>query len=269
MSAEPTTDFIGAIEQGVAWATLNRPKSLNAFSFQMRDELIRFLRQVEGDDAVRCVVLRGAGGNFMAGGDVKAFTSQIALPAKERRALFEEMCHAMHPIIYLVRRLQKPVIASVEGACAGLGMSLVLASDLAIAAESATFTLAYVKIGTTPDGGASFFLPRTVGMKRAMEIALLSDRLDAAAAERLGLVNRVVTADRIEAETQALARRLADGATQAIGRTKVLLSSALGHDLETHLQLEGMNFAASTLTDDMVEGVSAFVEKRRPKFSNQ
>jgi 2-(1,2-epoxy-1,2-dihydrophenyl)acetyl-CoA isomerase len=175
----------------------------------------------------------------------------------------------MHPIVYLMRRLKKPVVASVEGACAGLGMSLVLASDLAIASETATFTLAYVKIGTTPDGGASFFLPRTVGMKRAMEIALLSDRLDAAAAERLGIVNRVVAADQIEAETQALARRLADGATQAIGRTKALLSSALGHDLETHLQLEGMNFAASTLTGDMVEGVSAFVEKRRPKFSNQ
>jgi 2-(1,2-epoxy-1,2-dihydrophenyl)acetyl-CoA isomerase len=168
-----------------------------------------------------------------------------------------------------MRRLKKPIVASVDGACAGLGMSLVLASDLAVAADNAVFTLAYVKIGTTPDGGASFFLPRTVGMKRAMEIALLSDRLDAHTAERHGIVNRVVAPDLLAVETEALARRLADGPTQAIGRTKLLLSSALEHGLEAHLQLEGINFAACTLTDDMLEGVSAFVEKRRPKFSNQ
>jgi 2-(1,2-epoxy-1,2-dihydrophenyl)acetyl-CoA isomerase len=269
MEGTPSADFIGTIDSGIAWATLNRPKSLNAFSFAMRDELIRFLQQVEFDDQVRCVVLRGAGGNFMAGGDVKAFTTQIALPPDERRALFEAMCHAMHPIIYLMRRLKKPVVASVEGACAGLGMSLVLASDLAIAADNAVFTLAYVKIGTTPDGGASFFLPRTVGLKRAMEIALLSDRLDAPTAERHGIVNRVVAPDRLAAETEALAHRLADGPTQAIARTKALLSSALEHGLEEHLQLEGINFASCTLTNDMLEGVNAFVEKRRPKFSNQ
>ena len=231
MAAARASHFIGTIESGIAWATLNRPESMNAFSFEMRDELIRFLQRAEADDQVRCVVLRGAGGNFMAGGDVKAFTAQIALPPDERRALFEAMCHAMHPIIYLMRRMGKPVLASIDGACAGLGMSLVLSSDLAIAADNAVFTLAYVKIGTTPDGGASFFLPRTVGMKRAMEIALLSDRLDAHTAERHGIVNRVVAADRLAAETEALARRLADGATQAIARTKLLLSSALEHGL--------------------------------------
>jgi|SRR5665213_613170 len=269
MAASATADFIGHIEDGIAWATLNRPDALNAFSFQMRDELILFLQRVEADSSVRCVVLRGAGGNFMAGGDVKAFTSQISLPDDERRALFESMCHAMHPIIYLMRRLQKPVLASVAGACAGLGMSLVLASDLAIAADNAVFTLAYVKIGTTPDGGASFFLPRTVGLKRAMEIALLSDRITAEVAERHGIINRVVPQERLAEETLALARRLADGATQAIARTKALLSSALSHDLEAHLQLEGINFAACTVTADMVEGVNAFVQKRRPKFNNQ
>jgi len=106
MRPDGTSDFIGKIEQGIAWAGLNRPESLNAFSFEMRDELIRFLKQVEFDSNVRCVVLHGVGGNFMAGGDVKAFTSQMALPPDERRALFEEMCHAMHPIIYLMRRLR-------------------------------------------------------------------------------------------------------------------------------------------------------------------
>ncbi len=269
MSSDGNADFMGDIADGIAWATLNRPEALNAFSTEMRDGFLNFLLRIENDPQVRCVVLKGAGGNFMAGGDVKSFIADLAKPPEERRALFERTCHSMHPIIYLLRRLQKPVIASVEGACAGLGVSLVLACDLAIAAENAFFTLAYVKIGTTPDGGASFFLPRTVGMKRAMEIALLSDRLNATTAERHGLVNRVVPTDDLANETRKLAERLAAGATQAIGRTKALLSGALSRDLEAHLQLEGMNFAASTLTSDMLEGVSAFVEKRRPKFDNR
>lgn len=269
MSAAAASHLIGEISEGIAWITLNRPESLNAFSFAMRDELIRFLLRIEHDPEIRCVVVRGAGGNFMAGGDVKAFTAQLALPQEERRVLFESMCHAMHPIIYLIRRLQKPVLASIEGACAGLGMSLVLACDLAIAADNAFMTLAYVKIGTTPDGGASFFLPRTVGIKRAMEIAMLSERMDAATAERYGIINRVVPADRLADETKAFAARLASAATQALGRTKSLLSGALSRDLEAHLQLEGLNFAACTLTSDMIEGVTAFVEKRRPIFRNK
>lgn len=261
--------FIGEIRDGIAWATLNRPESLNAFSPSMRDDMIAFFRRIENDAQVRCVVLRGAGGNFMAGGDVKSFVTEMGKPIEERRALFEQTCHAMHPMIFLLRRMPKPVIASVAGACAGLGVSLMLACDLTIAADDAFFTLAYVKIGTTPDGGASFFLPRVVGLKRAMEIALLSDRIDAATAERYGLVNRVVPAQQLAEQTQQWAEKLARGATLAIGRTKALLSSALSHDLEAHLQEEGMNFAASTATADMVEGVTAFIEKRRPRFDNK
>jgi 2-(1,2-epoxy-1,2-dihydrophenyl)acetyl-CoA isomerase len=267
MSGAP--HFLGRVEGGIAWATLNRPEAMNAFSPEMREALIQFLMSVEHDPEVRCVVLGGSGENFMAGGDVKTFTADLAQAPEQRRSFFERTCHAMHPIIYLLRRMPKPVIASVQGACAGLGTSFVLACDLAIAADNAFFTLAYVKIGTTPDGGASFFLPRTVGMKRAMEIALLSERLDAATAERYGLINRVVPLDKLAEETRTMALRLASGATQALGRTKALLSSALGHDLESHLQQEAINFAASTVTSDMIEGVTAFVEKRRPKFENR
>ena len=269
MSAEDSADFIGEVSGGIAWATLNKPDSMNSFSPNMRDNFIKFLLRVETDPAVRCLVLRGAGENFMAGGDVKSFVADLARPADERRAHFERTCHLMHPLIYLIQRLPKPVIASVAGACAGLGVSLVLACDLAIAADNAFFTLAYVKIGTTPDGGASYFLPRTVGMKRAMEIALLSERLTAEVAERYGLINRVVPQAQLAAETLKMAERLAGGATQAIARTKMLLMSAMSHELEAHLQLEGLNFAASTVTQDMIEGVGAFVDKRRPKFENK
>lgn len=257
------------IADAVAWVTFDRPQVLNAYSVEMRDELIPFLRAIEHDEAVRCVVLRGAGENFMAGGDVKSFVAEMAKPLEERRARFEGLCHAMHPIIYLLRRLPKPVLASVAGACAGLGVSFVLASDLAIAADTASFTMAYVKIGTTPDGGASFFLPRTVGMKRAMEMALLSERMDATRAERMGLINRVVPAEQLEAQTRELASRLARGATQAMARTKALLSRAFSHDLETHLQMEAESFAACTVTADMSEGIGAFVQKRPATFNNR
>jgi 2-(1,2-epoxy-1,2-dihydrophenyl)acetyl-CoA isomerase len=173
----------------------------------------------------------------------------------------------MHPTIYILRRMQKPVVTSISGACAGLGLSYVLASDLAIAADTAFFTLAYVKLGTTPDGGSSFFLPRTVGMKRAMEIALLGDRFDAAAAEKYGIVNWVVPADKLVDETKALATRLAEGPTHAIGRTKALISAAPTRDLETHLQAEGVSFGACAATAEMAEGVAAFVAKRPAEFN--
>jgi len=266
MSAE--RDFVGEVDAaGIAWGRFNRPSALNAFSDAMRDEMIEFFLRIENDPKVRCLVLHGAGKHFMAGGDVKSFTAQFERSPEQRRAHFEATCHKMHPTIYLLRRMQKPVIASVSGACAGLGMSYVLASDLAIAADNAFFTLAYVKLGTTPDGGSSYFLPRTVGMKRAMEIALLGDRFDAAQAEKYGLVNWVVPADRLTEETMALATRLAEGPTHAIGRTKALISAAPTRDLETHLQAEGVSFAICSSTAEMAEGVAAFVAKRPAEFN--
>ena len=261
--------FLGEVADGVAWATFNRPQALNAYSEPMRELILPFLRHAEDDPAVRCVVLRGAGGNFMAGGDVKSFTEHMAKSPLQRQMTFEALCHSMNAIIYQLRRMPKPVVASVEGACAGLGFSFVLASDLALAADNASFTLAYSKIGTTPDGGASFFLPRTLGLKRAMEVALLSERMDAATAERLGILNRVVPTAELQAQTRDYAHRLARGATQAYGRTKALLSSAFGQALEAQLQSEAINFGACARTDDMVEGVAAFVQKRKPEFRNK
>ena len=261
-------DFVGEIRSGIAWGRFNRPDALNAFSDEMRDTMIAFLLRIEHDPAVRCVVLQGTGKHFMAGGDVKSFVSQFERAAEERRAHFEATCHKMHPIIYLLRRMRKPVISSVSGACAGLGLSLVLASDLTIAAENSFFTLAYIKLATTPDGGSSFFLPRIVGLKKAMEIALLGDRFDAAQAERLGIVNWLVPADRLAEETEKLARRLADGPTEAIGRTKALLSASFSNELESHLQAEGISFSLCATTEAMNEGVKAFVEKRPPVFND-
>ena len=257
------TEMKGAI----AYGTFNRPEARNALSDEMRDQVFRFLQAADRDPAVRCVVFRGAGEHFMAGGDVKKFAQfAIEKSPQERRETFHQRIHTLHANTLLMHRLRKPVIASVRGAAAGYGMSFVLACDMALAADDAIFTLAYVKIGTSPDGSGSFYLPRTVGMKKAMEIALLGDRFDAATAAQLGLVNRVVPAADLAAETEALATRLATGPTHAIANTKALLYASLENSIETQLNQEALSFGDCAASDDWAEGVRAFAEKRQPEF---
>ncbi|SLN35826.1 enoyl-CoA hydratase [Oceanibacterium hippocampi] len=254
---------------GVATITLNRPEVLNALSEAMVQGLGEFLTDIEGDPSVRCVVLKGAGEHFMAGGDVKGFGPLAKLPPEERRRRFEARIHKLHPVIFTMRRLRQPVIASVQGAAAGFGLSLAMACDMVIAADKAFFTLAYVRIGTSPDGSGSYFLPRIVGMKKAMEIALLGDRFDAATARDLGLVNYVVPAETLEAETAKLAARFVAGPARAIANTKALLNASLGNSLESQLAREAWSFADSAASEDWAEGVTAFAEKREPRFTGK
>jgi len=251
----------------VTTVTLNRPKALNALNRDLTLALRDAVFAAEADPAVRCVVIRG-GEHFMAGGDVKSFHERLQARASgaQTRAQFETFIHEVHAIIISMRRMPKPVVASVSGAVAGFGVSLMMACDLVIAADNAYFTLAYVHIGTSPDGGSTFSLPRSVGAKKAMEIALLGDRFDAATAERLGLVNRVVPAAALEAETAKLAARLAAGPTAVYGRTKALLNRSLGNPLEAQLQFEAECFSQSAAEPDFAEGVRAFVEKRKARF---
>jgi 2-(1,2-epoxy-1,2-dihydrophenyl)acetyl-CoA isomerase len=162
--------------------------------------------------------------------------------------------------------MPKPVLASVRGAAAGFGMSLMMACDLVIAADNAYFSLAYASIGASPDGGSTFALPRIVGAKKAMEIALLAERFDAATAERLGLVNRVVPAASLDEVTAKLAARLAAGPVAVYGRTKHLLHASLGSSLESQLQREAEAFAQSASEPAFAEGVRAFIEKRKPQW---
>ncbi|HKF70191.1 MAG TPA: enoyl-CoA hydratase-related protein [Stellaceae bacterium] len=256
-------------QSGIAMLTLNRPKVLNALDATMREGLEAALDRVESDPAVRVVVLRGAGGGFMAGGDIKYFTEITALPPAERTRRFEKFIHHVHPVIVRMRRLPFPLIASVHGPVAGIGMSFLMACDLAIAAEDSFYTLAYCHLGTSPDGGSTFFLPRTVGMKRAMEVALLGERFDAKTALAWGLVNWVVPTAELGDRTTALARRLTNGPAQAYAGTKRLLNQSLGTSLETQLQAECESFARCAGTEDFAEGVAAFIAKRPPKFQGR
>ncbi|MFT4582862.1 MAG: 2-(1,2-epoxy-1,2-dihydrophenyl)acetyl-CoA isomerase [Gammaproteobacteria bacterium] len=262
-------DLLFEKKNNIATLTFNRPEARNALSVEMRSSLRDVLAEIEYDDDVRCVVLRGSGEHFMAGGDVKRMVEFVDKPAAEIRASFTQRIHDLHPIMFTMRRMPKPIIASVAGAAAGAGVSMSLASDLVIAADSAFFTLAYVHIGTTPDGSASFNLPRAVGIKKAMEIAMLGDRYDAQTAKDIGMINFVVPQADLEAETDKLATRLASGPTHVYGNTKRLLYRSLENEWESQLQLEGETFADCAARADFREGVTAFAEKRKAKFTGK
>jgi 2-(1,2-epoxy-1,2-dihydrophenyl)acetyl-CoA isomerase len=250
------------IAGGIANVRLNRPDRLNALDFPMAEALVAAVTQVEHDTSVKVVTLTGEGRAFMAGGDISAFQG----PADEVRVRVPMIMEPLHEGLEILAGLPQPVIASLQGAVAGAGMSIALSTDLAIAADNAIFTLAYSKLGVSPDGSSSWTLPRLVGLRKAMEIALLSDVYDAPEAVRLGLVNRVVPAADLAAETEKLARRLADGPTFAFGRTKALLRGSLDNSLHDQLAAEAAGFGACIGTTDFAEGVNAFLAKRPAAF---
>jgi 2-(1,2-epoxy-1,2-dihydrophenyl)acetyl-CoA isomerase len=240
----------------IATLTLNRPESLNALDPAMIDALVKETASLAADRSVRCVVVRGAGSHFMAGGDIGHFATLLEATPVER----------LHPAIETLHRMPQPVLASAHGAVAGFGLSLLCACDLAIAAESAYFTAAYRQLGLTPDGGLSYALPRLVGSRKAMEIVLLAERFDAREALRLGLVNRIVPDAELDTATAALARALARGPELATRNGKRLLRQSLSQPLSVQLEAESTSFGACAASEDFVEGVRAFLEKRVPQF---
>ena len=254
------------IDDSIATVTLNRPQALNALGPAMSEKLREITEYLETDQAVRAVVLRGAGEHFMAGGDIKWFQAQLGNAPETCRHSLERIIGEVNASVIRLRRMAKPVIASVHGAVVGFGLSLMSACDLAIAADNAYFSLAYTRIGATPDGGATYALPRSVGVKHAMEIALFGDQFDARRALEIGLINRIVPLAELAEETRLVAARLAAGPTAAYGRTKRLINQSFDHSLTEQLLAEQDSFADITATRDYAEGINAFIAKRKPKF---
>jgi len=254
---------------GVATLTLNRPGALNTLDFAMMDALVAHVATLASDDTLRVVVLRGAGDHFMAGGDVHAFAQYLEHPPDERRAAFQRSIERLHAAIEHLHRMPHPVVARVQGAVAGFGLSLVCACDLAVAAEDAYFTSAYRHLAVTPDGGGTWSLPRIVGMRKALEIVLLSERFDAREALRLGIVNKVVPAADLDRAVAAVIAVLGAAPVTAVRNAKRLLRGSLDRSLSEQLQAEAASFAQCAATPDFVEGVSAFIAKRKPRFGGE
>lgn len=251
---------------GVFEIVLNRPEILNAANREMIADLVQATAEAEADGDSGAVLLRGAGSHFMAGGDIRMFGELVRRPPGERRRIFQEMVAALDPTMLRLRGMAKPVVAAVQGAAAGFGLSLVLAADLALAAEDAVFGAGYIHLGTSPDGAMTANLPRLVGPKRAAELMLLGERFDARRARDLGIVNRLVAAEALLDEARAWAVRLARGPREAVARTKALLQASCDPDFAAQLKREAENFAACAASADFAEGVRAFLEKRRPVF---
>jgi 2-(1,2-epoxy-1,2-dihydrophenyl)acetyl-CoA isomerase len=251
------------LADGVATLTLNRPQVLNAMDGEMMQQLRPAIEALEQDASVRAVVVRGEGAAFMAGGDVAVFHRHMA----ELPELILQWGTQMHMAFLSLRRMGKPVLASVHGAVAGAGFSLMCAADLAIAADDTRFTLAYTNIGASPDGGSTHFLPRLVGYKKSMELIMLPDRFDAETARSLGLVNWVVPATELGEETAKIARRLAAGPTRAFAEAKRLVNQSFSTPMERQMEEELLAFSRCARGADLREGVRAFVEKRKPLFT--
>lgn len=258
------------VTDGVATLILNRPQALNALSIAMMPDLAAAAHELSVRKDYGVVVVQGAGEHFMAGGDLKDFSTRLHLSHGARLAEFKALIvQHINPTVEILQSLPQPLIAKVRGACAGFGLSLMLGCDLAICADDARFTTAYASIALPGDGGASFFLPRIVGRRKAAELLLLAERFDAAEACRLGLVNRVVPADRLDDEVSALVRRLLSGPRYAHGEIKRLLAASHDNQIESQLQSEAEAFARCAATDDFAEGVTAFLAKRAPSFGNR
>ena len=250
----------------VATLTLNRPDALNSLNGEMIDALVAHTATVAADDALRVVVLRGAGRHFMAGGDIRSFAERLGEPPATRSEGFSGMIGRLHAAIEHLHRMPHPVVGCVHGAVAGFGLSLMNACDLVVAADDTYFASAYRQIGLTPDGGGSWSLPRLVGMRKAMEILLLSERFSAADALSLGLVNRVVPAAELATVTRALAQRIAQGPPKVLAMAKHMVNRAAASNLENALDVEAFSQAIATTGDEHREGLAAFFAKRPAKF---
>ena len=258
-----------SLEAGVLCITLNRPEKLNAFNADMHAGLAAAMTRAETEPAVRCVLISGAGRGFCAGADLTGRDLKGEMHGGKRVDLGETLDRSYNPLVRRMRALEKPIVCAVNGVAAGAGANFALACDLVLAARSASFIQAFVKIGLVPDCGGSYFLPRLAGTQRAMALAMTGDRLSAEDAERYGIVWRTVDDDKLMAEAMKLATGLAAGPTRSLGLIKKAMYASADNTLAAQLDLERDLQREVGRGNDYREGVNAFLEKRKPEFKGR
>jgi 2-(1,2-epoxy-1,2-dihydrophenyl)acetyl-CoA isomerase len=255
------------VKNAVFWITLNRPDKLNAFDEQMGEDLLEALKEGEKSAEARCLVLTGEGRAFSVGEDLS--TNRATYDSGKPVRLGEVLQRKYNPIVQRIRKMDKPVLAAVNGVTAGAGLGLALACDLRAASDKATFHEAFIKVGLAPDSGTSFWLTRILGMGKAMEVSLLGEPIDASRALGLGLVNWVFPEQGFRENVAKIAERLARGPTKAMGLTKRALNRAVVVDMDSALEYEMYLQDIAGRTRDHIEGVKAFFDKRDPSFTGQ
>lgn len=259
---------LSEVNGSVLTVTFNRPQARNAADLDTFIEFDKALVVAE-DDSIRCVIIRGAAGHFMAGGDLRMFAKVPETPMDERHEAISKVVDIAHAPLRRLRALAKPVVAIAEGGVAGYGLSVLNNCDLAIASDTSFYSVAYTAIGTSPDGGGSFALSRLIGVKKAMQLALMNDRLTAQEALDIGFVNYVVPEAGLKQAADKLVQHLANGPTLAYAKAKHLLWSGQDRDFDGQLEAEKDAFANSTMTEDFVEGVMSFITKKKPEFKGK
>ncbi|MFD7100928.1 enoyl-CoA hydratase/isomerase family protein [Streptomyces xanthophaeus] len=263
MASTPEDEVLHRTENGVSWITLNRPEAMNAVTWDQRERVIALLAEASADPAVRAVVITATGKGFCAGADLRGAPASGERVAGDVARMIRL---GAQRLITAVLDCEKPVLAAVNGTAAGIGAHLALACDLVIAAEPARFIEVFVRRGLVPDGGGAYLLPRLVGPQKAKELMFFGDAVPAAEAERLGLVNRVVPAEDLEAAVREWAERLAQGPTRALALAKQLVNASLDGDRAAALAAEATAQEINMTTADANEGVASFVERRTPKY---
>ena len=256
------------LNEGIFTICLSRAKQFNALNWDMLENLRDTVASIKPNRSVRCVVIEGKGDNFMAGGDIVYFSTLEHLDAAERKQKFNELISEVHRLVQDLAELPVPVIAKVRGAAAGFGISLVAGCDLAIGSRDSFYTSAYNLLGVSPDGGSTYYIPRTVGLKKAMEIVLTSKRYNADEAVQLGLINEAVDEENLDAAVEKLARSIVKSARKAVTNSKRLVRQSLQNDLQEQLKSEQEYFLECADDPDFSEGIRAFVEKRKANFAS-
>jgi len=259
-------DLLFEIRNNVGYITLNRPDAANALNAELVKELEEVSLRCDEDPAVRAVLMTGAGKMFCGGGDLKSFAAQ---PAGQLPAYLKKVTFYLHKAIHRFARMAAPLIVAVNGNAGGGGMSLALAGDIVLAAESSRFTLAYTRVGLTMDGSSTYFMPRLIGLRRTMELALTNRVLSAREAESIGLITRAVPDGELMKQAEALANELAQGATKAYGGIKRLMYASANNTLDEQMELESEAIADAGRTRDGQEGIASFLAKRPPKFKGE